>query len=385
MTVTGEEERVKIVLAPDKFAGTLTAAEAATAMAAGWRAVRPDDEIVILPMADGGEGTVAVVAQGRPDAERREHEVADARGRAVIAPWLLLPDGTAVIESASACGIAGVPVGDRDPLRLTSYGVGQLVRAAADAGARRIVVGLGGSATVDGGAGAALALGHRLLRADGNGVKVGPAWLSELHTVKPASDGDAFADVDIVAAVDVDNPLLGDRGAAPVFAPQKGADDERVRLLTAALTQWADVVERDVPGGPWRDLPGAGAAGGLGFALAAFAGAQLTPGAQIIGELLGLDRVLGGADLVVTGEGSLDAQTGAGKAPEYVRRRARAAGAAVAVVAGRIVGDTAAAFDQAVALGADGERRAAELVTERTAELSRLAPAAVRGRAGTRG
>lgn len=358
---------MKVVFAPDKFAGTLTAAEAASAMAAGWQRVRPGDALVRCPMADGGEGTLAVVSAARPDAQSRELEVADARGRAAPARWLQITDGTALVEAAQACGLSQLAPADRDPLRLTTYGVGQLLRAAASAGARRIVVGLGGSATVDGGAGAATALGHRLLRADGNGLKVGGAWLRDIDAVRPGPGLDA----EVIVAVDVTNPLLGEQGAAPVFGPQKGADAEAVRLLADGLRRWADVVERDVPGGPWRDLPGAGAAGGLGFGLVALAPGTLAPGAETVAGLVGLDEKVAGADLVVTGEGALDAQTSAGKAPAYVRERAIAAGVPVAAVAGRIDDGAGDVFDMAVELGPGGLERAGELVTERTAELAR--------------
>lgn len=359
---------MKVVFAPDKFAGTLTAAEAAGAMVRGWRRVRSDDQMVQRPMADGGEGTVAVVETSRPDAVRQWAEVADARGIAVEASWLLLPDGTALVEAAAACGLSRLAEKDRDPLRLTSYGVGQLLRAAEAAGASSIVVGLGGSATVDGGAGAATALGHRLLREDGNGVKVGGAWLRDVHVIRQGPP----LRPEVVVAVDVTNPLLGADGAAPVFGPQKGASPEDVRVLSAGLERFADVVERDLPGGPWRDLPGAGAAGGLGFALAAFADARIAAGSQTIADLVGFAEAVEDADLVVTGEGSLDAQTGAGKAPEYVRQQAVAAGARVAAIAGRITEGAGDRYSAALDLGPDGMTRASELVTERTAALAQM-------------
>ena len=357
---------MKVLFAPDKFAGTLTAAEAADAMASGWRRARPDDDVVLRPMADGGEGTVDVIRAARRDATSHVTEVADARGTAVDATWLMLADATAVIESAEACGLSRLPPEDRDPLRLTTYGVGQLLLAARAAGAHRVVVGLGGSATVDGGAGAATALGHRLLRADGNGVKVGGGNLAEIRTIRV---GPPF-DTAVVLASDVTNPLLGEHGAAAVFAPQKGADEAGVAQLEAGMRVWADVVERDLEGDVWRDLPGAGAAGGLGFALAAFTGAQIRSGAEVIGDLVGLGDAVSGTDLVVTGEGSLDAQTEAGKAPEHVRQCAVAAGAATAVIAGRVAEGAGQRFDTALPLGSEGMTRARELVTERAFELA---------------
>lgn len=329
---------VRVVLAPDSFGGTIDAVGAAAALAEGWRSVRPHDEVVALPMADGGEGTHSAVAAAQPAAVERGVEVADARGLATSAAWLELPDGTALVEVARACGLARVPPEQRDPLLTTSYGAGQLVAAAVATRPRRVVVGLGGTATVDGGAGAATALGARLRRADGNGVKVGARWLAELDrlTVVPAPPG-----VEIVLAADVTSPLLGALGAAARFAVQKGATPDDLPLLEAALEHWADVVEREVPGGPWRDLAGAGAAGGLGFGLAALLGGRLVAGAGLVADLVGLDEALRGADLVVTGEGSLDETTAAGKVVAHVAGRARAASVPVVAIAGSVDADVA--------------------------------------------
>lgn len=357
---------MKVVIAPDKFKGTLAAAEAGRALADGWRRVRPDDEVVVVPLADGGDGFVDVVLAVVDDAQRRESEVADARGVATTAAWALLPDGTAVIESAQACGLARLAPRERNPRHTTSYGVGQLLRAAADAGAARIVVGLGGSATVDGGAGMAIALGHRLQRRDGNGVKVGGEHLRELMQLVP---GPALG-VPVVAAVDVRNPLLGPDGAARVFGPQKGAGPEDVEVLEEALTRLADFTERYLRGGPWRDLPGAGAAGGLGFGLAAFAGATFEPGAALVDELVGFSAAAEGADVVVTGEGALDAQTAQGKVPAHVLAVAREAGARALAVAGSVDEAARGLFDDCVALGPEGLDQPAELVEQAGAQLA---------------
>lgn len=353
-------------MAPDKFAGTLTAAEAARAMGEGWASVRPGDDVVLVPMADGGEGLVAVVLAAVPGAAAHLVEVADARGIASEARWALLPDGRAVIEAAQACGLSRLDAAARNPRLTTSYGVGQLIAAAAAAGAKEIVVGIGGTASVDGGGGLATALGARLLRADGNRVKVGGEFLEQVARVEPMP----ALGVPVVAAVDVDSPLLGPQGAVAVFAPQKGAGPGDLPLLEAAMAAYADAVERDLPGGPWRDLPGAGAGGGIGFALMAFLGAAVAPGAETVASLVGLDAALDGAGIVVTGEGSLDAQTDAGKAPAVVAGRARAAGARVLAVAGRVEPAAAGRFDAVRDLGPDGMTRAAELVRERTAELA---------------
>lgn len=358
---------MKVVMAPDKFAGTLSAAEAAAAMAVGWRRARPDDEVVEVPMADGGEGVVEVVAAAVPAARIHALEVADASGHPRQARWVQLPDGAALIEVAEAIGLSHLPTERRDALETTSYGAGQLIAAALAAGADPVVVGLGGSATNDGGIGALIAIGHELRRDDGNRVRVGGRNAATVTAVSAAPRPGAR----VVAATDVTNPLLGTEGATAVFGPQKGADADALAELEAALTTFADVVERDVAGGPWRDLPGAGAAGGLGFALAAFAGAELTGGAQAIADLVGLDAVIDGAGAVVTGEGSLDAQSSAGKVPVYVAARALVHGVPAHVVAGRIADGATGPFVHARDLGPEGMTRAAELVAERTEEIAR--------------
>ena len=357
---------MKVVVAPDKFAGTMSAAQAGDAIAAGWRSVRSDDEVVVVPMADGGAGTLDVVAFAVPDAEEVTVEVADARGRARTARWLRLPDGRALIEAAEACGLAWLDEAQRDPRLATSYGVGQLLDAVQPTRPETILIGLGGSATSDGGAGMALALGHRLLRADGNGVKVGAQYLVDLDHLQLASR--AWPPITIVG--DVDNPLLGERGAVAVFAPQKGAGADDLPVLVRALANFADVVERDVPGGPWRDLDGAGAAGGLGFGLMAFCGASMASGAAAVARLVGFDRHLRGADLVIAGEGKLDDQTLAGKTPAFVARAARDAGARVVAVAGQVAGRGAELFDDVAALGDGGLERPVELARDRAAELA---------------
>ena len=341
---------MRILIAPDSFSGTLSPAQAAESLAVGWRATRPDDDILCLPMSDGGDGMIDVVAGAMPEAQRHTAEVANARGYAVQAPWLLLPDGTAILESAQACGLHSLTLGQRNPRLATTYGVGQLVAAAAAAGATAAIVGLGGSATVDGGAGLATALGHRLLRADGNGVKVGGEYLKDLERI----DLGVQLPITVTAACDVDAPLLGERGAVAGFAPQKGADPDDLPILEAALTQLADVAERDLGGGPWRDLPGAGAAGGLGFGLAAFAGAHLKPGAQLVADLIGLHQAIADADIVITGEGRLDEWSLRGKVAGVVAGLARQTGTTVLAVAGRSQLERHEAFDAVQLLGPQG-------------------------------
>jgi glycerate 2-kinase len=335
-------------------------------MAEGWRAARPGDDVRAVPMSDGGEGLLDAVEHALPDAQRQSVEIADARGYATTADWLLLADATAVIESAQACGLSRLAADLRNPRLATSYGVGQLIAAASDAGAARVVVGLGGSATVDGGAGAATALGHRLLRADGNGVKVGGEYLTALDRIVAGP----VPEVPVIAAADVDAPLLGPDGAVAGFAAQKGATGEDADVLEEALATLARVAERDLYGGPWRDAPGAGAAGGLGFGLAAFLGAQLRPGAGYIAALVGLDVAIATADLVVTGEGALDTWSVRGKVPGAVADLAEQAGCPVFAVVGqqRAVVDR---FTQVVSLAEPAEPGdAAQRVADATAKLA---------------
>lgn len=356
------------MICPDSFKGTLGAAESAAAIADGWQDARPDDDVVTVPLADGGDGTLDVVAAAVAGGVRHTVEVADARGRASTGAWLALPDGTGVVEAAEAIGLAQLPESERDPMVTTSYGVGQLVRAAADAGCGSITVGLGGSATVDGGAGMALALGHKLRRSDGNGIKVGARWLAELAYIQPA----APLGVPIDAAVDVTNPLLGPQGAADVFGPQKGAGEDDVPQLRESLTRLADIAERDLAGGSWRDLPGAGAAGGLGFGLAAFCGAALRSGGEWVAELVGFSDALAGCDVVVFGEGSLDRQTTAhGKIGAHVVEQAAKQGARLLAVAGAVTDEGRNVVDDAAELGPEGVERPAELLRARAAELAR--------------
>ena len=339
---------MRVVFAPDSFSSTLSSVAAAAAIGRGWRAVRADD-LVAVPMSDGGEGLLEAVEASVAGAQRRGAEVADAAGYAVRASWLRLPDGTAIVESAQACGLHRLPAPQRNPRATTTYGVGQLLAAAAG-DAARIVLGLGGSATSDGGAGMVTALGHRLLRSDGNGVKVGAEYLHGLERVEPGPP----LGVPVLAIADVEAVLVGQAGAVAGFARQKGAAQEDLPDLESNLAHLADVVERELTGGPWRDLPGAGAAGGLGFAAAAFLGAELRPGAAFVADLVGLDAALAQADVVVTGEGRWDDWSSRGKVPGEVVRRARAAGCRVLAVVGEDAGGAAGLCDDVVVLGPRG-------------------------------
>jgi glycerate kinase len=329
-----QTRRVRVVIAPDCFAGTLSAQAAADALAEGWRRVRPHDELVLVPMSDGGPGFLDVLP-----GQEVSVLVEDPLARPTLAAFRL--DGrTAYVESAQACGLHLLDPADRDPALTTSYGVGQLVRAAVDAGARQVVLGLGGSATNDGGAGMLAALGVRREGPDGEPLE--PGCLPLAHAVRLV--GTPLA-VELVAATDVDNPLLGEHGATRVFGGQKGARDPEA--LEGALAHWADLLEAHL-GVAVRDLPGAGAAGGLGFALLAL-GAERVSGVQVVAAAVGLADAVAGADLVVTGEGSFDWQSLRGKVVSGVAATAGGQAVPCVVVAGR----TSVGRREAAAAGVD--------------------------------
>ena len=322
---------MRVVVAPDKFKGSLTAVQAARAMADGLRRVWPDSEVLLVPVADGGEGTVdAAVAAGY---QRRTVPVQGPTGEPVLADFALR-GGSAVLELAEASGLRRLPRGRPAPLTASTYGTGQLLLAALDAGARRVVLGVGGSATTDGGAGMAQALGARLLDADGAELPPGGAALLHLHRIDVAGLDRRLAATSVVIASDVDNPLLGPSGAAAVYGPQKGATPQEVERLDVALARYAAVVQRDLARAVDR-TPGAGAAGGTGAGALAFLSARISSGIDLVLDVVGFPEALAGADLVLTGEGSLDAQSLRGKAPVGVARAAAAVGVPVIALVGR--------------------------------------------------
>lgn len=325
----------QIVIAPDSFKGSLSALEAAEAMEEGVRRALPSAQTVLLPVADGGEGTVDAVLRAR-GGRRVAVEVTGPLGTPVRAAYGLLPDGqTAILEMAAASGLMLVPTGQKDPRRTTTYGTGELIRSALEQGARRIILGIGGSATNDGGAGMAQALGIPLLDEHGDPLPPGGAALSRLRRIDTSHRLAELEQVEIIAACDVDNPLIGPRGASAVYGPQKGATPQMVAELDAALGNLAAVIRRDL-GLDVANLPGAGAAGGLGAGLIAFVGARLQPGFPLVAELLDLETHIAGADLVLTGEGAIDAQTAFGKVPVGVARIAARHGVPVVAVGGGI-------------------------------------------------
>lgn len=320
----------RVLVAPDKFKGSATAAEVAGALARGIGRVRPDAAVTALPVADGGDGTLsAALAAGW---DRVAVVATGPTGQQV--PTAYARRGTAaVVEMADACGLERLPDGRLDASGSSSRGLGDVVRAALDDGCRDLVLGIGGSASTDGGTGFLAALGLRAVDARGDVVVTG-GGLGTVTGIDDSRRHPALGEARFTVACDVDNPLVGARGAAAVFGPQKGAGPSAVERLDAGLAHWADVVS-GATGHDDRAAPGAGAAGGVGFAAIALLGAGLRPGIDLVLDLIGFDDHLDGADLVVTGEGSLDDQSLHGKAPVGVSRRAAAAGVRTVAVCGR--------------------------------------------------
>ena len=312
---------MRILVAPDSFKGSLSALGVAKAMERGIFSVLPDATVLKVPLADGGEGTVEALVGATGGRILRER-VMGPLGEPVLAEWGILGDGaTAVIELAAASGLTLLPARERDPLQASSHGTGQLLRAALDQGLRRIILGLGGSATNDGGAGLIQALGARFLDRAGNPLPPGGAALARLARIELEGLDPRLAETELVVACDVDNPLCGPRGASAVFGPQKGATEEGVAELDRALAHFALLAAQST-GRNVASLPGAGAAGGVGAGLLFFTQAQLRPGIQIILEANGFWEHLKTADLVITGEGRTDFQSAMGKAPMGVGQAA---------------------------------------------------------------
>ena len=340
----------RVLICPDKFKGTLDAEAAALAISEGVLSVLPDAEVVCLPIADGGEGTVAAaVAAG---AVRSVHTVSGPHGAPVAAEIALFDDGTAVIETASASGLALVEPSVESALEASSFGTGELILRALDAGARTIVIGLGGSAMTDGGSGALRALGAEVRGAAGEPLPRGGGSLSSGRQLDLTGVDPRLRDARVIFACDVDSPLVGPMGAARVFAAQKGADDAAIELLDRGLRHWATLLADAT--GVDVDIPGSGAAGGFPAAFLGVTRAEITSGFDVVAEFVGLEARAAAADLIITGEGSLDAQSLAGKGPVGVARIGAAVGVPVAAVAGVITLTTGelrdAGFTAAVAL-----------------------------------
>lgn len=320
-----------VLIATDKFKGSASAAEVAAALSEGLRQSRPGMAIAVCPVADGGDGTLA--AAEAADFTRIEVTATGPAGVPVTTAYARRGE-VAVVEMASVSGLALLPVDGLAPLTASSRGTGEVIAAALDAGCRQIVLGIGGSACTDGGAGLVSALGASVRETSGAPLADGGGALADVAALDPTALRERLAGVTVTVACDVDNPLTGPRGAAAVYGPQKGADDRQVRDLDAALTRWADVVA-ETTGEDHRDAAGAGAAGGVGFAAIALMGAELRSGIDLLLDLVDFEDLLAGADLVVTGEGSLDEQTLHGKAVAGVAARAGERGIPVVAVCGR--------------------------------------------------
>jgi glycerate kinase len=381
---------MRIIVAPDSFKGSLSALGVAAAMERGIRAAFPDAEVLKVPIADGGEGTVEALVEATRGSFRTR-EVRGPLGEPVEARWGVLGDGeTAVVEMAAASGLPLVPKERRDPRITTTHGTGELVRAVLDAGLGKLVIGIGGSATNDGGTGLARALGVRFLDAAGGDLPEGGAALARLDRIDLVGLDPRLAGLHMMVACDVDNPLTGNRGASAVFGPQKGATPEMVAELDMALSCFA-AIARQATGRDVATVPGAGAAGGLGAGLLFFTPARLRPGVEIVLETTGFDELVRGADLVLTGEGRTDFQTAMGKAPVGVAAAAKRHGVPVVCLSGGL----GAGADDVLSLGIDAlvstspgpmpleeaMERAAELVemaAARTCRLLRLGMRAAR-------
>jgi glycerate 2-kinase len=335
---------MRVLVAPDKFKGTLTAGQAAEAIEMGWRRTRPADRVELVPMADGGEGTMDALV-GALGGQIETATVTGPLGAPVVAGLGLAPgvgtgpatrEGTTlgIVETARASGLELVPEARRDPTRATTRGTGELMARAIGLGATRLVVCLGGSATNDGGTGMAAALGCRFLDMEGRELREGGEPLLSLARIDTSEMRVTLSGVAIEGACDVDNPLVGPSGATAVYGPQKGASQDQVWVLDRALGHLAAVVHRDL-GVDLKDEPGAGAAGGLGFGLLAFAGARLRRGVEVVIEASGLEERIVAAEVVITGEGSFDEQSLRGKVPAGVLDLARSHGVPAAVVCGR--------------------------------------------------
>ncbi|HAA44174.1 MAG: glycerate kinase [Halomonas sp. 54_146] len=372
---------MNVLLCPDSFKDALSAPEAAAAMARGVQRAAPDANVQACPLADGGEGSLEalIAATG---AERRQLRVQDALGRPRQATWGWLGEQrTAFIELAEASGLQHLANHERSALTTSTFGVGELLLAALDQGANKALLLLGGSATNDGGAGMLQALGARLLDQHGKPLPPGGAALSQLESLALDELDPRLADLRLEAAVDVDNPLLGERGASAVFGPQKGASSEQVEQLDRALKRFADMTAQAV-GHDYRELPGAGAAGGMGFAARAFLKATLKPGIEMIMQQTDMATLLANADVVITGEGRLDGQSLAGKTPIGVARAAQRLNKPVIVLAGSLGNGWQACFNEGVTAAfalADGPisleealPRTAELLEARCESLLRL-------------
>lgn len=372
---------MKIVIAPDSYKDSLSAVAAAQAIARGWRSVFSQAQTVECPMADGGEGTIEAILAAVPG-EWRTAQVSGPLGEPTSARWGWLPDSrTAIIEMAEASGLQLVPLAQRDARISSTRGTGELILQALDAGARTLILTIGGSATNDAGSGLLSALGARLLDASSAALAPGGLALAQLARIDITNLDPRLADIQVVVAADVNNPLCGPHGASHIFGPQKGATAEHVLSLDAALGHFADACA-NLLGKDLRNVPGAGAAGGLGFAAMAFLGATFRPGVEVVAEQVSLADKVQDADLVITGEGCFDSQTLRGKTPLGVARVAQRHGVPVIVLAGTLGQGYDALYDAGIQAAfsltsgpmslEEACRRAPQLLEERARDIARL-------------
>ena len=345
----------KVILAPDSFKGTLSSVDICRLMERAITSHFPDCEVRSIPVADGGEGTVDcfIYALG---GERIEMTVTGPLGDPTPSFYAVMPDGAAIIEMAAAAGLPLVE-GRPDPLTASTYGVGELMADALKRGCRKIILGLGGSATNDGGCGMAVALGAKFYGADGKSFIPAGGTLKDIARIDLSGFLPALKDCDISAMCDINNPLYGPEGAAYVFGPQKGADEDMIRFLDAGLKNLAGVIKTDLHMDV-ANLPGAGAAGGFGAGVAAFLGGRLTPGTQTVLDITGFDALLEGADMVLTGEGRIDSQSIRGKVVCGVAERAKTRGVPVFAIVGDILGDMGPVYQSGVTAVLSTNRRA---------------------------
>jgi glycerate 2-kinase len=374
---------LRVLVAPDSFKGSLDPLQVARALAEGWRRARPLDQARLIPLADGGEGTLEAIKASGGEWQELPVHARDPLGRALRATFLRRGQ-QGIVEMAAASGLSRLAHDERDALAASTLGTGQVLAAAIGLGVREVVVGLGGSATTDGGAGLLVALGVRFLDDAGDELPPGGGALGRLAHVDLSEVSPVLAEVHLTVASDVTNPLLGERGAAATYGPQKGADERQVAQLDANLARYADLLEAAV-GRSMRDRPGAGAAGGTTFGLLAiadrFAGFEVRPGVEVVMELTGFDQALAESDVVLTGEGRVDAQTGFGKTAMGVARRARSAGVACVCFGGGVLPEGIAALGEQGAVVvpvAERPMSVEEAIAGGTAPLERAAERAAR-------
>jgi len=338
---------LKILIAPDSFKESLTSIEVADYLKEGFKKADKNFEITKLPLADGGEGTVKSLVAAT-DGKIMKKEVTDPLGNKVEAIYGILGDGkTGVIEMATASGLPLVPKDKRNPLKTTTYGTGELIKAALDQGCTKLIIGIGGSATNDCGVGMAQALGGKFLDEDGKQIGYGGQYLKDIEKIDLSQLDSRIAETEIEVACDVDNPLYGKNGAAYIYGPQKGASKDQVKELDQGLKHIAEIIKDDL-GKEVNEIPGAGAAGGLGAGLSAFLDAKLRPGIKIVMEASKLREKMKKVDLVVTGEGKIDGQTASGKTPVGVSRIAKKEELPVIAVAGTIGEDAEKVYDEGI-------------------------------------